>query len=68
MAKKKNEIKLMTQTDGKTAKEKKSAIMNAMKSIQKLYGEGATFLGGDNIKIDIEAISSGSLGLTRIAG
>ncbi|MDE7242563.1 MAG: recombinase RecA [Oscillospiraceae bacterium] len=51
------------------ATDKKTAIQNAMKNIEKIYGKGAIMRLGDNIgQMNVEAISTGSLSLDLALG
>ena len=48
--------------------EKKAALENALKQIEKNFGKGAIMKLGSNQSLDIEAISTGSLGLDMALG
>ncbi|MDR1774756.1 MAG: recombinase RecA [Clostridioides sp.] len=52
----------------KDAKEKQEALAKAMKEIQKDYGKGAVMKLGETTKMDIDVISTGSIGLDKALG
>ncbi|WP_296479250.1 recombinase RecA [Roseinatronobacter sp.] len=59
---------LLTMTDKRTA-EKQKALDSALAQIERQFGKGSIMkLGGDNPVTEIEAISSGSLGLDIALG
>ena len=49
-------------------KDKKAALETALAHIEKTYGKGAVMMLGQNETLDIEAISTGSLGLDLALG
>ncbi len=59
---------LLTMTDKRTA-EKQKALDSALAQIERQFGKGSIMkLGGDNPVTDIEAVSTGSLGLDIALG
>ncbi len=62
-------LNLKENTDVKSInKEKQIALENALKQIEKNFGKGAIMKLGSNQSLDIEAISTGSLGLDMALG
>jgi recombination protein RecA len=52
-----------------TPEEKRKALKTAMDAIEKQFGAGAVmFMGGENSKLNVEAVSTGSLGLDLALG
>lgn len=49
-------------------KDKKAAVMKALKSIQDTFGDRAAFFGNDSAPMDIEAVPTGSMGLDCAIG
>ena len=54
--------------DEKKIAEKKKALENAMAQIDKQFGKGAVMKLGDNVHMNVETISTGSLGLDIALG
>ena len=54
--------------DEKKIAEKKKALENAMAQIDKQFGKGAVMKLGDNVHMNVETISTGSLGLDMALG
>ncbi len=54
--------------DKKTASDKKTALESAMKQIEKKYGAGAVMRLGENSRLKVDAISTGSLTLDIATG
>jgi len=52
----------------KSASQKKSAVLNALKSVQKTFGERTTFFGSDSKSLDIDSAPTGSMGLNCAIG
>ena len=50
------------------SEEKKMALENALKQIEKNFGKGAIMKLGSTQSLDVEAISTGSLGLNMALG
>ena len=67
MAEKKEKKKAPISLAGQ-APDKKVALQNALKQIEKNYGKGAIMRLGDDIPINVEAISTGSLTLDIALG
>ena len=62
MADKKDKFKLAKTAE--IASDKKTAIQNAMKNIEKMYGKGSIMRLGDQMNnLNVECISTGSLSL-----
>jgi recombination protein RecA len=53
---------------GKDAKDKKTALESALKQIEKQYGQGAIMRLGENSRLKVDAISTGSLTLDIATG
>ena len=67
MADKKDKFKLSKSAE--IATDKKTAIQNAMKNIEKMYGKGSIMRMGDKIdNLNVESISTGSLSLDLALG
>ena len=49
-------------------KEKQEALHNVLSKIEKQYGEGSVMILGDDVKLDIDAIPTGSLALDIALG
>ena len=58
----------MAEIDEKRAQEKKKALEMAMAQIDKQFGKGAVMKLGDNVNMNIDTISTGSLGLDMALG
>ena len=54
--------------DDKRNEEKKRALENAIANIDKQFGKGAVMKLGDNVSMNVDAISTGSLGLDLALG
>jgi recombination protein RecA len=54
--------------DEKKIAEKKKALENAMAQIDKQFGKGAVMKLGDNVHMNVETISTGSIGLDMALG
>ncbi len=54
--------------DEKKIAEKKKALENAMAQIDKQFGKGAVMKLGDNVHMNVETVSTGSLGLDIALG
>lgn len=54
--------------DDKLVSEKRKALENAMAQIDKQFGKGAVMKLGDNVHMNIDTISTGSLGLDMALG
>lgn len=54
--------------DSKLSKEKQEALHNVLSKIEKQYGEGSVMILGDDVKLDIDAIPTGSLALDIALG
>lgn len=50
------------------SKEKQEALHNVLSKIEKQYGEGSVMILGDDVKLDIDAIPTGSLALDIALG
>ena len=50
------------------SKEKQEALHNVISKIEKQYGEGSVMILGDDVKLDIESIPTGSLALDIALG
>lgn len=50
------------------SKEKQEALQNVLSKIEKQYGEGSVMILGDDVKLDIDAIPTGSLALDIALG
>ena len=49
-------------------KDKKAAILKALKAVQETFGDRAAFFGNDSAPMDIEAVPTGSMGLDCAIG
>ena len=49
--------------DSNLSKEKQEALHNVLSKIEKQYGEGSVMVLGDDVKLDIDSIPTGSLAL-----
>lgn len=56
------------QLDENKISEKKKALENAMANIDKQFGKGAVMKLGDNVSMNVDVISTGSLGLDMALG
>ncbi|WP_297392752.1 recombinase RecA [uncultured Peptoniphilus sp.] len=54
--------------DSKLSKEKQEALHNVLSKIEKQYGEGSVMVLGDDVKLDIDSIPTGSLALDIALG
>lgn len=54
--------------DNKLSKEKQEALHNVLSKIEKQYGEGSVMVLGDDVKLDIDSIPTGSLALDIALG
>ncbi|MGR5590970.1 recombinase RecA [Peptoniphilus grossensis] len=54
--------------DSNLSKEKQEALHNVLSKIEKQYGEGSVMVLGDDVKLDIESIPTGSLALDIALG
>lgn len=52
----------------KTDSAKKNAVLNALKGIQKTFGQRTVFLGNDSTTLDIESVPTGSMSLNCAIG
>lgn len=50
------------------SKEKQEALHNVISKIEKQYGEGSVMILGEDVKLDIESIPTGSLALDIALG
>ncbi len=67
MIKSKKEIKVKEETP-KTNVNKRSAVLNALKSVQKSFGERSAFFGNDSKVLDIDSVPTGSMSLNCAIG
>ena len=56
---------MATQVDEKRIEEKRKALENAIANIDKQFGKGAVMKLGDNVGMNVDAISTGALALPR---
>ena len=68
MAEKKGQSKIKEMPVFESAEEKKKAIETTMARIEKDFGKGAVMMLGENQKMGVAAISTGSLGLDLATG
>ena len=68
MAKAKKKDKEVEAVSPQSAAQKKNAVLNALKSVQKSFGERTTFFGNDSKSLDIESAPTGSMGLNCAIG
>ncbi|MEQ2400198.1 MULTISPECIES: recombinase RecA [Peptoniphilus] len=54
--------------DSNLSKEKQEALHNVLSKIEKQYGEGSVMVLGDDVKLDIDSIPTGSLALDIALG
>ena len=54
--------------DSNLSKEKQEALHNVLSKIEKQYGEGSLMVLGDDVKLDIDSIPTGSLALDIALG
>ncbi|WP_062552265.1 recombinase RecA [Peptoniphilus phoceensis] len=54
--------------DNNLSKEKQEALHNVISKIEKQYGEGSVMILGDDVKLDIDSIPTGSLALDIALG
>lgn len=54
--------------ESKLSKEKQEALHNVISKIEKQYGEGSVMILGEDVKLDIESIPTGSLALDIALG
>ena len=54
--------------DNNLCKEKQEALHNVISKIEKQYGEGSVMILGDDVKLDIDSIPTGSLALDIALG
>ncbi|MBQ9544048.1 MAG: DNA recombination/repair protein RecA, partial [Clostridia bacterium] len=68
MAAKEKEKKLNQDADADLAEGRKKAISAAMSQIEKKYGKGSIMKLGENRKMSVSAVSTGSLSLDLALG
>ena len=59
---------MATQVDEKRIEEKRKALENAIANIDKQFGKGAVMKLGDNVGMNVDAISTGALALDLALG